>query len=88
MGRVHVNQVPFMEKSTVLRATRADGECRRASHFRKPFRRRESDFDSLVQALYMLLTIYMVDWTLLLVILVGYYLDAKVKNFKLMCAVT
>mmetsp|Transcript_57719 Transcript_57719/g.101999 ORF Transcript_57719/g.101999 Transcript_57719/m.101999 type:complete len:207 (-) Transcript_57719:62-682(-) len=42
-------------------------------------------YELLIQmALYLLLTIYMVDWTLLLVILVGYYLDAKVKNFKLM----
>ena len=26
----------------------------------------------------------MVDWSLLLVIIAGYYLDAKVKNFKIM----
>jgi len=26
----------------------------------------------------------MVDWALLLVIIVGYYVDAKVKNFKLL----
>lgn len=35
-------------------------------------------------SLYLLLTVYMVDWALLLVIIVGYYVDAKVKNFKLM----
>jgi len=33
--------------------------------------------------LYLLLTVYMVDWALLLVVIVAYYLDAKVKNFKL-----
>merc|ERR1711988_1290103 len=37
----------------------------------------------LQMSLYLLLTVYMVDWALLLVIIVGYYLDAKVKNFKL-----
>lgn len=37
----------------------------------------------LQMGLYLLLTVYMVDWALLLVIIVGYYLDAKVKNFKL-----
>jgi len=34
-------------------------------------------------ALYLFLTIYMVDWSLLLVGIVGYYLDAKKQNFKL-----
>jgi len=38
----------------------------------------------LQMTLYFFLTIYMVDWSLLLVIIAGYYLDAKVKNFKIM----
>merc|ERR1711865_1008343 len=35
-------------------------------------------------ALYLLYTIIAVDWSMLLVVIAGYYLDAKKRNFRLM----
>merc|ERR1711935_627431 len=35
-------------------------------------------------ALYLLYTIVEVDWSMLLVVIAGYYLDAKKRNFMLM----
>ena len=43
-------------------------------------------FRPAAQCLYLVYTIEEVDWALLLIIIAGYYLDAKKRNFMLMCA--
>merc|ERR1740130_2010046 len=44
----------------------------------------QTDLLTAKMALYLLYTIVAVDWSMLLVVIAGYYLDAKKRNFMLM----